>query len=238
MAHIIPSAAKKQITSYPRERIPDKYWDPIGTVLPDPHTFCIDENGISDPLVTNFTVFNGAIGTDNTITTDLPRGKRIRLLNVGNGDEADQRVDFFLANQGCEDVTYSVYVTGKIESFNPDEFEIISGRINGELVDWGGYTISENQLEVGENDLRTHAVPAGTFHIASKFGNRNEWGCDVTNNGITWDVNVPAGPCVVTQITFHAANSDDEHNDISVDPGVPPVATWVNAYYDLTIERQ
>jgi hypothetical protein len=224
MAHIIPKNVRRGLDLYNGTAWPSEVWDPVwfGEDLGE-YESCIDENGMGDWMIINFM----GLGNTEEIDNGNPRSKTIRLLNNPTGFESYQRAEISLANQGCEDAVYSISVTGQVESFNKDEYEIISGRINGELVDWGGYTVEE-QVPLEGEDPRTHTFPAETYYITSKFGNLNEGGSLVNNNGITWDVNVPAGPCVSTVITFHAHNGDMQHNELD---GLG------NAFYDVTITR-
>jgi len=194
VTRLIHTAVKKQLD---HDNGPNEW----GTVSLPVYESCFDENGFGDWS------FIGGIGPTDFTSSKAGASTSITLLDVGDGTNALQRADIFIANPGCTPGEYALDITGIIETYNSG-FDTLSVAVNGDFIDLEGTVLTH------ANGTDTFVYPNGSFEITSQFNDT-----DASDPGSTVYVptkNITAeGPCF-TQLTFWSSTEDAAHNSLSL----------------------
>ena len=194
MARLIHTAVKKQLD---HDNGPSEW----GKVPLPVYQSCLDENGCGDWS------FIGGIGPTDFTSSKAGASTSITLLDVGDGTNALQRADIFIANPGCIPGEYALDITGIIETYNSG-YDTLSVAVNGGFIDLEGTVLTH------ANGNDTFVYPNGSFEITSQFNDtdNNEHGSTV----LVPTKNITAeGPCF-TQLTFWSSTEDERHNSLSL----------------------
>ena len=194
MAKLIHTAVKKQLEDYDAP----SGW---GSASLPVYESCFDEYGFGDWS------FIGRVGPTDFTSSKAGAAASITLLDVGDGTNALQRADIFIANPGCTPGEYALDITGIIETFNSG-YDKLSVAVNGDFIDLEGTVLTH------ANGTDTYVYPNESFEITSQFNDTD--GSDPGSTVYVPTRNITAeGPCF-TQITFWSSTGDAQHNSLGL----------------------